>query len=140
VLTYRIALPDSFPLLNANDRLDHLERARMTIGIREASRRIATDMRIPSMARVHVRGIYHYPDNRRRDPGNLAPSMKPMIDGMVRAGIIPDDSDEYLTDHGIDRGYPNVPGGRLILEVVSAEGVLTDYRVDVKSLFLKGKL
>ena len=40
--------------------------------------------------RAVVRIVYHFPDKRRRDPDNYSGKM--ILDGLVRAGIILDDS------------------------------------------------
>ena len=40
--------------------------------------------------RAVVRIVYHFPDKRRRDPDNYSGKM--ILDGLVRAGIISDDS------------------------------------------------
>lgn len=34
--------------------------------------------------------------HRRRDPDNLAATAKPMIDGLVEAGLLPDDSHKHV--------------------------------------------
>lgn len=35
-------------------------------------------------------------DRRRRDPHNFAPTLKHVIDGLVDAGLWPDDTPEYV--------------------------------------------
>ena len=42
------------------------------------------------LKRAVVRITYHFPDKRRRDPDNYSGKM--LLDGLVRAGIISDDS------------------------------------------------
>ena len=37
----------------------------------------------------------NYPDARRRDPDNIC--AKFLVDGLVHAGVIPDDSDQYVS-------------------------------------------
>ena len=39
------------------------------------------------------------PDKRRRDPSNLMPTQKAIIDELVRLGLWPDDTPEYVTEH-----------------------------------------
>lgn len=36
-------------------------------------------------------------DNRRRDPHNFFPTLKPIIDGLVLAGVWPDDNSAWVT-------------------------------------------
>jgi len=44
--------------------------------------------------RVDITVTANYPDKRRRDPDNICAKL--LIDGLVHAGILPDDSDEYV--------------------------------------------
>lgn len=37
------------------------------------------------------------PDRRRRDPHNLFATVKPIVDGLVDAGLWPDDTPEWVT-------------------------------------------
>lgn len=37
------------------------------------------------------------PDKRRRDPHNYAPVSKAVVDGLVKAGVWPDDNPRYVT-------------------------------------------
>lgn len=37
-----------------------------------------------------------FPDHRRRDVGNLAPTAKALVDGLVDAGLLPDDDWRHL--------------------------------------------
>lgn len=149
-MIYRIALPVGTPLVNVNDRkLDPVEKAKRIANIRALAEEIARAQEIPAMERVRVQAIYYYPDNRNRDPGNMGLSVKPLIDGgLVDSGIIPNDNDTYLADDGIsriiddgiDRGEPNVKGGRLVLKVIKAKRVKAEWNQDVKKLFLEGEL
>lgn len=50
----------------------------------------------PLRAPVLVDIIATYRIHRRRDEDNLYASVKPALDGIVDAGLIPDDSSEYL--------------------------------------------
>ena len=49
-------------------------------------------------------------DKRRRDPHNYAPTVKHVIDGLVDAGVWPDDTPEWVTTIEpllrVDRGGP----------------------------------
>lgn len=47
-------------------------------------------------SRVAVAYTFVYPDRRRRDPDNRLASGKPILDGVVAAGIIADDSDKVV--------------------------------------------
>ena len=47
----------------------------------------------------HIVTRLHYlpPDRRRRDEDNLIATAKPLWDGLVDAGIVPDDTSAYMT-------------------------------------------
>ena len=57
--------------------------------------------------RVRCIATVTFPDARVRDPGNWAPTFKPLIDGLVDRGVLPDDSWQYMDGpdprHLIDR-------------------------------------
>ena len=67
---------------------------------------------IPTMRRAHIVVTFHKATNRRYDPGNLAPVSKAIVDGLVDAGVFPDDSHEYVVgpDHraGAKTATPHV--------------------------------
>ena len=48
------------------------------------------------LTRARVEFEFTYPDRRRRDRSNLAPTVKALMDGMIDAGLLPDDADRYL--------------------------------------------
>jgi hypothetical protein len=39
---------------------------------------------------------WHVATNRRRDDDNVVPTLKAMCDGLVDAGVVPDDTDAYM--------------------------------------------
>jgi crossover junction endodeoxyribonuclease RusA len=45
---------------------------------------------------VLVEPTFYFPTNRRRDEDNLLASLKPVLDGLVDAGVVDDDSRERL--------------------------------------------
>jgi crossover junction endodeoxyribonuclease RusA len=54
---------------------------------------------------VHITVTIAWPDRRRRDVGNLAPTAKAIVDGIVKAKVITDDSDRYVTGPDLRRAY-----------------------------------
>ena len=50
----------------------------------------------PMMDRASVSIWIQYPDKRRRDVHNDMATAKPLIDGMVSAGMLPDDDHRHL--------------------------------------------
>lgn len=67
-----------------------------------------------------VRLIYHFPDNRRRDPDNYSGKM--ILDGLVQAGIIADDS-FFCIDLQLSAVYDN--GGRTEIIIEEANSCTT---------------
>jgi len=111
---WRIEMPAGAELLNSNDRDGHWgRRKRVTGELRQAAGWLAKAQRIPRLERAHILAILQPPDNRKRDPGNWYPSYKACIDGMVDAGILPDDYAKYLD--GPDPRLGDVfPRGRIV--------------------------
>lgn len=50
----------------------------------------------PPLEWARVLVFYRYPTNHRRDIHNLMPTSKAIVDGLVQAGVLPDDNDRYL--------------------------------------------
>jgi crossover junction endodeoxyribonuclease RusA len=48
----------------------------------------------------YVRVTFPVPDNRRRDADNPAPTVKAIVDGLVDAGLWPDDTPEWVETLG----------------------------------------
>jgi crossover junction endodeoxyribonuclease RusA len=82
-------------ILNANQRLHWSKRAAMTKLLRVEASLHAHGL--APMQRAHLTVAVGWPDKRRRDVSNIAPTFKACIDGFVSdAGLLPDDSDTYL--------------------------------------------
>lgn len=94
---YTIALPPGMPLLNANTRNHRVADARIGKELRRAAYLLARSQKIPTLEYGHAFYLIHPKTvNRRRDPGNWAPSAKAAIDGIVDAGILRDDNSRLL--------------------------------------------
>lgn len=104
-----IALPIPRPwLLTSNHRLHWAEKAHRTRAIRQRSRIAARGQEQPDTpCRCVV--TFAFPDLRRRDAGNLAPTAKAIVDGLLDAHLLPDDSTRYLT--GVDTRIGGRSGG-----------------------------
>ena len=50
----------------------------------------------PAMGKVRVHVTWWVNDKRRRDTDNMQPMLKPIYDGIVDAGIVPDDTPEFM--------------------------------------------
>lgn len=86
-------------LITANDKPHWAARARLTKQIRQWGYLLGREgegvVRLGlTHARVEVE--FAYPDRRRRDRSNLAPTVKALMDGLIDAGLLPDDADRFL--------------------------------------------
>lgn len=84
------------PLMSMNDRPHWAARARQVKTWRTAACAAAdaSPHRLlpPALVELHL----PVPDSRRRDPMNYAPTMKACVDGLVDAGVWPDDTPEFV--------------------------------------------
>lgn len=88
-------LPMTAPL-NLNHRQHYMVRAKLVAAVRKAAKEAAEQLGIPACRKVKVTLIYIPRDRRRRDSLNLIPTAKPVEDGLVDAGVVPDDTPIYL--------------------------------------------
>lgn len=84
------------PPVMANDRFSHWAvKARLVRDIRTATKLLAH--RLPELGRIRVSLVWIVTDKRRRDGGeNVTPTLKPMIDGLVDAGVVTDDTPDLV--------------------------------------------
>ena len=101
---YRIEIPPRTTLLNANDRPNRYERARIVKNLRTIAHQLAVIGRVPRLERAVIIGLVHPPDNRDRDPHNWYPTYKACVDGTVDAGVLVKDSAEFLVGSDMQLG------------------------------------
>ncbi|KGF17384.1 crossover junction endodeoxyribonuclease RusA superfamily protein [Corynebacterium freneyi] len=125
--THILWLPYSRPPLTANQRLHWAAKARITADVRRTTMLLARAAKLPR-DREHVTVALHYVprDRRRRDADNLVPTLKAACDGLVDAGLVPDDTPDQMAKHMpvIDppqREAPGPRGGRLYLTITEGE-------------------
>lgn len=71
----------------------HARRVRY---VRTISRRFADIAGIPPLGRCRVHLTWYVLDARRRDPVNLSYTLKALQDGLVDAGVVPDDTPDLM--------------------------------------------
>ncbi|MFC7723443.1 RusA family crossover junction endodeoxyribonuclease [Nonomuraea recticatena] len=103
-------------LLNSNDRMHWRKEAPLKKNLRQTACWLARAAKIPSMKRASIIAVYEPPDRRRRDPANLYPSWKAVVDGIVDAGVLPDDNAEHLDGPDMRLGDIH-PQGRLVMYI-----------------------
>lgn len=91
--------------ITANQRHHYHERGRRVKVIRTAARIKAEMDEIAPRDRARILVVVRWPDRRRRDVHNLFPTIKAAVDGLVDAGVLPDDDDTHLIgpDLRVDR-------------------------------------
>jgi crossover junction endodeoxyribonuclease RusA len=101
-VTWQVTFVQPAVRLSLNDRVHWRVRARITRAWRHAAGYAALDQlgRTPSGRRrppCTVRVAFPARDpGRRRDPHNMAPTVKAIVDGLVDAGAWPDDTNRFV--------------------------------------------
>lgn len=85
------------PPLTANQRMHWHKKANITRDVRTVAH--LHGLHFPKSERVEVTLRWVVKDKRRRDADNLVPTLKALCDGLVDAGIVPDDTPEYMVKH-----------------------------------------
>ncbi|MFD9249565.1 hypothetical protein [Streptomyces bottropensis] len=119
--SWRLELPAETTLINANDRMHPAKRSPLIKVIRNAAWAMARYHKVPALGRAHVFYVVH-PDTkaRRRDPGNWSPSAKAAVDGLVDAGVLPDDDHTRLLGPDPRIGTP-IKGSQLVLWITDLD-------------------
>lgn len=131
--TWSLLLPYRRPPLSLNRRLHHMVEYRLKAEMKQAAIVLAKANRLPAMKAVTAELIWCKGDNRTADSDNISPNLKPLLDGLVAAGVLPEDNANHVlrTSTRIvlrrDDNYPN-HGPRLYLTIrdLSALAVTND--------------
>ncbi|MFC9769179.1 hypothetical protein [Rhodococcus jostii] len=119
-----IALPWTTPPMSMNDRMHWARKAKLTKQIRDLTKLLVSVNAVPKSDHITI-GLHYRPrDNRRRDVDNLMPVLKACADGVVDAGVVSDDTPEFMTKHMpvIHRAVKGEPG-EMWLEITGTEEV-----------------
>lgn len=119
-MLYTIPLTFTKPPLNMNQRMHWAQKAKITKAIRHEAMIRCRATRIRKANHITVQLHYQPRDNRRRDSDNLVPTLKALCDGIVDAGVVTDDTPDYMTKimptiHPAIKGQP----GRMWLEITT---------------------
>lgn len=111
-------LPITKPL-SMNDRTHWRKKYEARDELNSAVIMLVRKERIPPCQRIRVTLVYTPKDKRRRDPLNLVETLKPVEDAIVRAGVVPDDTPQYLESQMplIDLPDPGQRFGKLTVYV-----------------------
>lgn len=80
--------------LTANARLHHHQRARLVRKVRGETLDLADG--IGHLGRCRVTLTWFVTTKHRRDVDNIVPTLKAMCDGLVDAGLVEDDTPEFM--------------------------------------------
>jgi hypothetical protein len=95
-----LGLPYTRPPLSANRRQHWSPAHRDFREVRDdlfyLGKRWAAAANLVGVGRADVTLIWYPGTNRRADSDNLAPTLKPILDGLVRAGVWADDASRFI--------------------------------------------
>lgn len=95
-MRYEIPVPLQLKL-SMNQRMHWAVKNQHTQALRTVAKLGAKTQAIGAQAeRVDVGLTWFVTDGRKRDADNLAPTLKALCDGLVDAGVVPDDTPGYM--------------------------------------------
>ena len=113
---WQLTLPWTKPPMSLNDRMDRWTKARWTKTLRQTAWALAKQAKIPPLGACDVVLLYVPRDRRRRDEDNLTATLKPLADGLVDAGVVVDDTPDFMRKDP-RLGDPDPKHPRLVLIV-----------------------
>lgn len=121
---WNIPLPYRRVPLLLNARLNHYTKNNLVQEIKKAAWAVARSMNIPPMKAAMVGLIYYPGQNKGPDADNLAATLKPALDGIVAAKVLPEDKPAHVLrtwqEVVLRRDDPeHRPDSRLFLHVIN---------------------
>ena len=107
-------IPAPCAFINSNDRTHRMAQAKLTKTWRAAAKQAAANV-APLTPPVHITAHIWKPRGGRYDPGNLYPTAKALVDGLVDAGIFADDDHKHVI--GPDMRHGGIGNPEIILEI-----------------------
>lgn len=110
-------------LITSNMPLHWAQKARKTRVIREMAWVMCKHPKQPHIPAATCDVVVKWSDKRRRDAESIVPTVKAAIDGCVDAGLLTDDSDQYLKKVSYSNADEthNTPGIACYLELTFTE-------------------
>lgn len=94
---YRLEIPTAgHGWITLNQRGHWGKKARLTRHYRHAGQVFSLHARLPRLDSAHVVCELKFSTAYRRDPHNWMPTAKAVLDGMVDAGVFPDDNHKHI--------------------------------------------
>jgi len=110
-----LTIPQADEWLNSNDRRHHMARYRIGESWKIMAKVQAVKANLPRLQRAHITATVHRARANRSDALNFSPTIKPIIDGLIVYGLLPDDDDKHLTVD-VRGGAPGIPRVELVIE------------------------
>ncbi|WP_157366295.1 hypothetical protein [Arthrobacter sp. Soil763] len=107
--------------INSNQRLHRMQVAKLTAAWREAARVRVPGSWAPAVGPVRVVAEVWKPRRGRYDPGNLYPTAKAVLDGIVDAGLLSDD--DWLHVVGPDMRHGGIGPAALVVKIYPANAL-----------------
>lgn len=102
------------PTLNELNNMHFRVRAKQKEYWESMMQRSCLEQMIKPIKKVSITLEFYFPDKRRRDPDNYGFAAKFIADGLVKAGILTDDSFDEVTELRIVKGGVSKPKHILI--------------------------
>jgi hypothetical protein len=109
------------PTVNADHQLHHYARSKVRKDWRELAATMARAAGIPPLTAIDVTVQGRYDKGTLPDTDALQPAVKGVLDGLVDAGVIPDDRGEFV--HSLRYLAPRLEAGRppsLLVQITEA--------------------
>jgi len=96
--TWIIDLPYDRPPLTGNgiQRMHRMQKGAVTKKLRSTTKQLVTKAGVPALAAVKVQLVWLVSTAHRRDEDNVVATLKPICDGIVDAGVVPDDTPQLM--------------------------------------------
>lgn len=116
-MTWTLVMPVKRPPLTPNARVHWAVKARVTREMRHMAYLCAKRAEIPPLGKSAVLVTWFPPDRRRRDTNSLVTATKAWIDGLVDAGIWPDDDPNHVAAETYRIGPPDKDHPRIEITI-----------------------
>lgn len=110
MITFGIEIPDEIWLSSNGTQPHWAVEQRAIKALQLLGRNVINMNGSPRLERAHMTA-YIQVRGGRFDPPNAWPTIKPIVDGMIQAGLLPDDSDKYLIGPDFRREPGRAPKG-----------------------------
>lgn len=107
------------PPLTSNMRLHWAREARIKADLRYRSRVLARSAKLPKVGRCRIGLVWTVTDHRKRDADNIAPTLKPCIDGLRDADVLAEDHFGIVVDTWQRIELGEAKSVRLVIEEVA---------------------